>query len=316
MELSELPAEILYNIFKHLDPESALNICEISKYLGGIVLLCCYDIEYKINMHMRYFLNCTSYTIENDFSLWAWASNKFRQKSLFPYIKENFIRCMNGKEVEITDLIYDYKLILGCKTLVLIHPTHFSFPAELEGIKHVIIVFDESNFRNMYDLTHLRSSKSVKFIHCDDYIKLDSLEHLSKVKRLYFKGCCDNITKEHNKFFRNLETLDLSYNWPVSSTEHLDNIKNLVLAHTNITDVSNLCNVKSLDISHCKNIKDFKPVANSEYLNITHCGVKDVSIFSKVKKLAICQCENPIGLDCLYTVEIERINCRYADSFY
>jgi hypothetical protein len=316
MELSELPAEILYNIFKYLDIESALNICEVSEYFGDIILLLNYDIEYNIDMDMRHFLNCTSYKIFGDFNFKEWVLKNF--KSNYDDLEKKFIKCMEGKKVTFHDDngMLDYKLILNCKQLIYKHPNMFSFPAELEGIDNVIITINTFNhYKNekydIYDLTYLRSSKNIEIIGSNKYINMSTLScFVDNVKFLSLLNCY-NLTDEYTKYFRNMKGLNINSS-SITSTENFRNIKYLDLSYTKINDVSKLGNVKHLNLTGCRKIIDFTPIRNVKYLNIISCCIKDISIFSKVKKLTICECKDIIGFEYLNNVEIKRYNCHLA----
>lgn len=321
MELSELPIEILCNIFKYLNIKSALNVCDVSEYFRNIILLCNYNFGYKIDMEMRNILNCTNYEISADFNLKEWAAKNFKNNNSVSFIEyyddleTKFIKCMEGKKVTLRydNGKLDYKLILKCKELNYIRPKMFSFPAELEGISKVGIHiymsnhYDYKKFNN-YDLTYLRSSKSVKIFNIDKCVDMSTLSCLVNNVKYLELFYCQDLNDEHTKYFRNMKRLNIESSG-ITSTENFSNIKYLNLSDTKINDVSNLGNVKNLNLACCREIVDFTPLRNVKYLNIRSSNITDISILTGVKKLTICQCKHIIGFESLNNVKIERVEC-------
>lgn len=154
---------------------------------------------------------------------------------------------------------------------------------------------------NVYDVTPLKDSYSIKFSYCPN---LQNINQLEKVSKLSFCGCQLEEQKPHLNKLKNLLSLEFSYNMTLAAEDiqELGNIPTLKVSSCSLSDISSLGkeNQKNLDLSKCLEITNVSNLSNLDRLNLSGCiGIQDISSLAKIHYLDLSYCTQITDVSCL-----------------
>lgn len=160
--------------------------------------------------------------------------------------------------------------------------------------------------RSCYNITNVSSLGNIQYLDLSNCEYIKDVSMLGKCKKLELANC-HNITDVSQ--LGNVPYLDLSHCSKITNISQLGNHKYLNLRGTNICNVNSLKNVEVLDISYNYNIYNISSLKNVKKLDISYCfNVELTTIMNN--DIFIAEDTNLVDDDILYLKNINELRLR------
>jgi hypothetical protein len=139
------------------------------------------------------------------------------------------------------------------------------------------------NLTDIYCIRYMTNIEKINLSGTSIY-DLEPLKDLKKLKSIDIFDCSGILDISH---ISNIENIELGFCLNIRDFSILgENVKELSVSNTSISDLSHLINVISLDISYNDNITCIDNLSNLEIIDITHCtNLKDISNLVNIKEI-------------------------------
>lgn len=161
-------------------------------------------------------------------------------------------------------------------------------------------------FRSCYNITNVSALKNIQYIDLSNCFELEDVSMLGNCKKLELANC-HKIKNVSN--LGHIPYLDLSHCDKIVDISYLGNHKYLNLKGTNVCNIKNLKNVEVLDISYNYNIYDISSLKNVQKLDISFCLNVELTTYM-YNNTFIAEHTNLVDDDIIYLKNVINLHIR------